>query len=205
MAGSEPGIARSACSIFNGLNDAASAPTRCWLAESQELCEELGDDRTRTGPGHARHSQGAASNRSPTKWMRPCSAPPSTPSLPKPTTPAMACIEAETGLTLVQGKSGLPIFVGVMAFGVKAVIDKAKAERRALRQVMSGSLTSPMTAVPMFPIFKLVQTPLLQRCRTFSVFWRRSATGMMSAAMFPATTTQSATECLSGRHADPAG
>ena len=35
--------------------------------------------------------------------------------------------EAETGLTLVQGKSGLPIFVGVMAFGVKAVIDKASA------------------------------------------------------------------------------
>jgi N-methylhydantoinase B len=35
---------------------------------------------------------------------------------------------AETGDTLVQGKSGLPIFVGVMAFAVKAVIDKA-AER----------------------------------------------------------------------------
>ena len=33
--------------------------------------------------------------------------------------------DAETGKTLVQGKSGLPIFVGVMAFGVKAVIDKA--------------------------------------------------------------------------------
>jgi len=32
---------------------------------------------------------------------------------------------AETGATLVQGKSGLPIFVGVMAFAVKAVIDKA--------------------------------------------------------------------------------
>jgi N-methylhydantoinase B len=32
---------------------------------------------------------------------------------------------AETGDTLVQGKSGLPIFVGVMAFAVKAVIDKA--------------------------------------------------------------------------------
>ena len=29
-----------------------------------------------------------------------------------------------TGATLIQGKSGLPIFVGVMAFGVKAVIDK---------------------------------------------------------------------------------
>ena len=32
---------------------------------------------------------------------------------------------ATTGETLVQGKSGLPIFVGVMAFAVKAVIDKA--------------------------------------------------------------------------------
>jgi N-methylhydantoinase B len=32
---------------------------------------------------------------------------------------------AETGDTLVQGKSGLPIFVGVMAFAVRAVIDKA--------------------------------------------------------------------------------
>ncbi|MEM9045615.1 MAG: hydantoinase B/oxoprolinase family protein [Pseudomonadota bacterium] len=34
---------------------------------------------------------------------------------------------AETGDTLVQGKSGLPIFVGVMSFAVKAVIDKARA------------------------------------------------------------------------------
>lgn len=33
--------------------------------------------------------------------------------------------DASSGKTLVQGKSGLPIFVGVMAFGVKAVIDKA--------------------------------------------------------------------------------
>ena len=33
---------------------------------------------------------------------------------------------AETGDTLVQGKSGLPIFVGVMSFAVKAVIDKAR-------------------------------------------------------------------------------
>jgi N-methylhydantoinase B len=32
---------------------------------------------------------------------------------------------ARTGATLVQGTSGLPIFVGAMAFAVKAVIDKA--------------------------------------------------------------------------------
>tara|TARA_R110000787_G_scaffold152035_1_gene265771 strand:- start:15246 stop:16982 length:1737 start_codon:yes stop_codon:yes gene_type:complete len=31
----------------------------------------------------------------------------------------------DTGATLVQGKSGLPIFVGVMAFAVRAVINKA--------------------------------------------------------------------------------
>ena len=35
---------------------------------------------------------------------------------------------AETGATLVQGTKGLPIFVGAMAFAVKAVIDKAAAE-----------------------------------------------------------------------------
>ncbi len=36
--------------------------------------------------------------------------------------------DAETGDTLVQGKSGLPIFVGVMSYAVKAVIDKAAAD-----------------------------------------------------------------------------
>lgn len=36
--------------------------------------------------------------------------------------------DARTGETLVQGKSGLPIFVGVMAFAVKAVIEKAAGQ-----------------------------------------------------------------------------
>ncbi len=40
---------------------------------------------------------------------------------------------AETGDTLVQGKSGLPVFVGVMAFAVKAVIDKAARDAEAGR------------------------------------------------------------------------
>ncbi|WP_376961607.1 hydantoinase B/oxoprolinase family protein [Azospirillum sp. A26] len=35
---------------------------------------------------------------------------------------------AETGATLVQGTNGLPIFVGAMAFAVKAVIDKVTKE-----------------------------------------------------------------------------
>ncbi len=37
---------------------------------------------------------------------------------------------AETGETLIQGKSGLPIFVGVMAFGVAAVIEKFGADAK---------------------------------------------------------------------------
>ena len=35
---------------------------------------------------------------------------------------------ADTGATLVQGTTGLPIFVGAMAFAVKAVIDKARKD-----------------------------------------------------------------------------
>lgn len=35
---------------------------------------------------------------------------------------------AQTGGTLVQGKSGLPIFVGVMAFAVQAVIEKVEKD-----------------------------------------------------------------------------
>ena len=35
---------------------------------------------------------------------------------------------AKTGATLVQGTTGLPIFVGAMAFAVKAVIDKANRD-----------------------------------------------------------------------------
>jgi N-methylhydantoinase B len=35
---------------------------------------------------------------------------------------------AKTGATLVQGTTGLPIFVGAMAFAVKAVIDKASRD-----------------------------------------------------------------------------
>lgn len=35
---------------------------------------------------------------------------------------------AETGATLVQGKSGLPIFVGAMSFAVRTVIEKARRD-----------------------------------------------------------------------------
>ncbi|MBU6498959.1 MAG: hydantoinase B/oxoprolinase family protein, partial [Rhodospirillales bacterium] len=40
--------------------------------------------------------------------------------------------DARTGATLIQGKSGLPIFVGVMAHGVRAVIEKFTGARAPL-------------------------------------------------------------------------
>ena len=36
--------------------------------------------------------------------------------------------DAATGATLIQGKSGLPVFVGAMSFAVKLVIDKAATD-----------------------------------------------------------------------------
>ncbi|GIK80763.1 MAG: methylhydantoinase [Alphaproteobacteria bacterium] len=44
---------------------------------------------------------------------------------------------AETGATLVQGGKGLPIFVGAMAFAVKAVIDKVAADAAAGRDTLA--------------------------------------------------------------------
>jgi N-methylhydantoinase B len=41
--------------------------------------------------------------------------------------------DAETGATLVQGGKGLPIFVGTMAFAVKAIIDKVADDVRRSR------------------------------------------------------------------------
>ena len=51
--------------------------------------------------------------------------------------------DAKTGETLIQGKSGLPIFVGVMAFAVRLL--STKYQRMAIcRKAMSLSLTTRM-------------------------------------------------------------
>ncbi|MFX4222331.1 MAG: hydantoinase B/oxoprolinase family protein [Thalassobaculum sp.] len=110
---------------------------------------------------------------------------------------------AETGETLVQGKSGLPIFVGAMAFAVKAVIDKAARDRAAWKRATSGSSTIPMTAARI--------------CRTSGWCSRFSANGKVFCYLasvghwhdvggnVPGNYNPAATEMLSGRDADPAG
>ena len=56
--------------------------------------------------------------------------------------------DATTGATLVQGKSGLPIFVGVMAFATKAVIDKFP---RCAPMATCSSSTTPISAARISP------------------------------------------------------
>jgi N-methylhydantoinase B len=64
--------------------------------------------------------------------------------------------DAVTGDTLVQGKSGLPIFVGVMAFAVKAVIDKA-ADQGGLRDGDVWIFNDPYDGGTHLSDFRLVQ------------------------------------------------
>ena len=103
---------------FDGLNRMIGTPEMIALGKHYETHNEA-----RSIPSRSRCST-AASSRSPTRWTRRCSARRSIRSSRRRTTPATASIMRETGATLVQGTSGLPIFVGAMAFAVKAVIDK---------------------------------------------------------------------------------
>ena len=64
--------------------------------------------------------------------------------------------DAKAGETLIQGKSGLPIFVGVMAFAVKAVIDKA-AERGGLHPGDVWIFNDPYDGGTHLPDFRLVK------------------------------------------------
>jgi N-methylhydantoinase B len=64
---------------------------------------------------------------------------------------------AETGETLIQGKSGLPVFVGAMSFAVKAVIDKVKAENIALKPGDVFIFNDPYEGGTHLSDFKLVR------------------------------------------------
>ena len=69
---------------------------------------------------------------------------------------------ADTGETLIQGKSGLPVFVGAMSFAVKAVIDKAKAENIALKPGDVFIFNDPYDGGTHLSDFKLVR-PFFRR------------------------------------------
>jgi N-methylhydantoinase B len=74
--------------------------------------------------------------------------------------------DAETGATLVQGTSGLPIFVGAMAFAVKAVIDKSKADGD-LQDGDTYLFNDPNDGGTHLNDFRLVR-PLMRQGRVFA-------------------------------------
>jgi N-methylhydantoinase B len=73
---------------------------------------------------------------------------------------------AKTGATLVQGTSGLPIFVGAMAFAVKAVIDKVAADGD-LRPGDTYLFNDPYEGGTHLNDFRLVR-PLLRDGKVFA-------------------------------------
>ena len=73
---------------------------------------------------------------------------------------------AETGATLVQGTSGLPIFVGAMAFAVKAVIDKVGRDGR-LEAGDTYLFNDPYDGGTHLNDFRLVR-PLMRGGRVFA-------------------------------------
>ena len=73
---------------------------------------------------------------------------------------------AQTGATLVQGTSGLPIFVGAMAFAVKAVIDKV-ARDGGLAEGDTFLFNDPYDGGTHLNDFRLVR-PLLRKGCVFA-------------------------------------
>ncbi|MEW6453289.1 MAG: hydantoinase B/oxoprolinase family protein [Pseudomonadota bacterium] len=72
---------------------------------------------------------------------------------------------AETGATLVQGTAGLPIFVGAMAFAVKAVIDKV-ARDGGLQDGDTFLFNDPYDGGTHLNDFRLVR-PLMRNGKVF--------------------------------------
>jgi len=73
---------------------------------------------------------------------------------------------AQTGATLVQGTSGLPIFVGAMAFAVKAVVDKV-ARDGGLEAGDTFLFNDPYDGGTHLNDFRLVR-PLMRRGKVFA-------------------------------------
>ena len=74
---------------------------------------------------------------------------------------------AETGATLVQGTSGLPIFVGAMAFAVKAVIDKVARRTAASTPGDTYLFNDPYDGGTHLNDFRLVR-PLMRDGQVFA-------------------------------------
>jgi N-methylhydantoinase B len=99
---------------------------------------------------------------------------------------------AETGATLVQGTSGLPIFVGAMAFAVKAVIDTV-ARDGGLEPGDTYIFNDPYDGGTHLNDFRLVR-PLLRDAKVFA--WLASVGHWLDVGgVVPGNFNPTATEC----------
>ena len=80
------------------------------------------------------------------KWTPRCFARPFNPIIAEAHDASHGLYHARTGDTLVQGKSGLPIFVGVMSFAVQAVIEKAAKDGDLRMAIFTFSTTRTSAA-----------------------------------------------------------
>ena len=94
--------------------------------------------------------------------------------------------DAVTGATLIQGKSGLPIFVGAMSSAVKMVIDKAARDGELAPEDIF-IFNDPYEAAPICQTLNWF-SPIFTTARCFAIL-PQSAIGMTSAATYRAITT----------------
>ena len=99
-----------------------------------------------------------------------------------------------TGATLVQGTNGLPIFVGAMAFAVKAVIDKVVAKHDKRVQAC-GTKKKAAEAYPVFVHLEIEGNGQVSQAKPAKHNKEAMCVaGVAKKLHFPATGTQSTIE-----------
>ena len=185
-----PRRSATACSTSRAIN-ALDRHRRMLLARGKryEDAEAADDDRSR----HAGRAEGPARADRRRDGRDAVTAPRSTRSSPRRTTPATASTMRRPATRWCRASTGLPIFVGAMAFAVKAVIDKAAREG----ELADGDIyifNDPYDGGTHLSDFRWCgRSSATAGCSAGSP---RSATGTTSAATCPGNYNPVATECL---------
>ncbi len=166
-----------ACSTSTALNDLiGTAGNADALGKRYETDDAAGSKTVECGakprgPGHARcrsRCSTAVSSRSPTKWTRRFYRSAFNPIIAEAHDACHGLYHAETGATLVQGTSGLPIFVGRHGLRREGGHRQVAQDRRTRAGRHLSSSTIPMTAARISNDFRLVR-PLIRNGKVFAL------------------------------------
>ena len=137
------------------------------------------------------------------KWMRCCFSSAFNPIIAEAHDASHGLYHADSGETLVQGKSGLPIFVGAMSFAVHGRDRERPAATATLSTATSISSTIPYDGGTHLSDFRLVR-PLY---RDGEVFCYLASVGHWHdvGGNVPGNYNPVATESFPGRHVDSPG